>query len=579
MNGLKEICIENSCLGMKEKISVSLENNLIISYKNSKGVIQELRAEVGCKNLRFIGKNDSWIIEYNWIGYNVLDKFLLTVPHHVRAYKLWAELYTGQPLYSWTNKPIWWFVDVKPSEIILNMVPELVEQTVLLENSKIYFGAEGYSGNDHFVNGVVAEFKRNFINNLNMRFLGLSKKRNYIDVRKEIFQQFSNEYDNVLFRNLLTRKQRPSLYILKYPREKFHASWIRKYNETNRNHAWRGDKGAREVKEFFSSFQYSKILEIEPLNYIISTSLISYDELVNKIDRNEIRTLEEILFTFQKPRDSSRLFLNEFIGTMDVKLPLLVETGSKKIYIKESFPRGQIAVIQSLFQKNRIIKKLNKHYKINIPLNGVYKFKGQSRGRAATNTTVFEDISATTDKSGFPISDSVNIFVKNSTEFVKQRLIEDRLFKILSFPPREESYNIIVDITHPEDLECEKLPKLVKKTLDITNSSIPSGWIDIGIPIGSEKVMYLASVYGAIKYSRCKNQNNDHVGTAERILLSHHITKASKDLFIEMDKLFEKYEILNFTPRDLSTEKFLSFTLDFIRNFLSTKSCEKSPST
>jgi hypothetical protein len=460
--------------------------------------------------------------------------------------------------------------------MIVNLVPELVNQTVLLENSKRYFKMEGFSGNDHFIKGIVAEFKRNFVCTLNMNFLGLIKKRQYRDLRKDLFRQFYGVYENNKFRKLLYRKQKPALYMLKYPKFKLHASWVRIYNETNRSHAWRGDKGAEKVKKFFNSFPFRKTLEFEPLKYIVSTSLICFEKLKREIDRNKIKTLDDILNAIQIPRDSSRLFLDECIGTEDVKLPLVVDTKNKRKYKNESFPRGQVTVIQTLFQKNRIIKKLNKHHNMELPLNGVYKFIGQSRGRSATTTTIFEDISATTDLLEYPLSENVNILIKNSTEFVKQRLIEDRLFKLLSYSPREKSYNIIVDITHPDDLEHGILPKSVIKSINNDNTDIPLGWIDIGVYLGSEQETNLSSVYGAIKYSRSKNRHKDHVDTAERILLSHHITKVSKDLILRMDLLFEKYNILNSTPRDLKWRDFLSFTIEYVNEFLSTKSRENS---
>ncbi|MHA2238656.1 MAG: hypothetical protein ACXAB2_09860, partial [Candidatus Hodarchaeales archaeon] len=452
MVDLKEMYKENSFLNIQKKIKHDLINNNLDDIRNRKTVIQELRVKLGLKNLRFIGINDSWITEYDWIGYSEIEKFLFSIPHPVRAYKLWAEVFTGQPLYSWTNKLIWWSIRVEPTDMIVNLVPELVNQTVLLENSKRYFKMEGFSGNDHFIKGIVAEFKRNFVCTLNMNFLGLIKKRQYRDLRKDLFRQFYGVYENNKFRKLLYRKQKPALYMLKYPKFKLHASWVRIYNETNRSHAWRGDKGAQKVKKFFNSFPFRKTLEFEPLKYIVSTSLICFEKLKREIDRNKIKTLDDILNAIQIPRDSSRLFLDECIGTEDVKLPLVVDTKNKRKYKNESFPRGQVTVIQTLFQKNRIIKKLNKHHNMELPLNGVYKFIGQSRGRSATTTTIFEDISATTDLLEYPLSENVNILIKNSTEFVKQRLIEDRLFKLLSYSPREKSYNIIVDITHPDDL-------------------------------------------------------------------------------------------------------------------------------
>ncbi|MHA1941358.1 MAG: hypothetical protein ACW97P_06500, partial [Candidatus Hodarchaeales archaeon] len=115
---------ENSFLNIQKKIKHDLINNNLDDIRNRKTVIQELRVKLGLKNLRFIGINDSWITEYDWIGYSEIEKFLLSVPHPVRAYKLWAEVFTSQPLYSWTNKPIWWSIRVEPTDMIVNLIPE-----------------------------------------------------------------------------------------------------------------------------------------------------------------------------------------------------------------------------------------------------------------------------------------------------------------------------------------------------------------------------------------------------------------------------------------------------------------------
>ncbi|PWI49016.1 hypothetical protein CEE45_03625 [Candidatus Heimdallarchaeota archaeon B3_Heim] len=542
------------------------------SIKNSKSTIEKLREKIQPSHLGFIGLDDSWIAESDWIGYIELKKFILSVSHPVRAYKIWAELFTGQPIYSWTNKPIWWSINVKPTETVLNLIPELVDQTILLKNNKLYFKKDGFSGNDHFVNGVLAEFRKNFVYKLDMKFLGLPKKKRYSELRRDLFHQFYENYDRTHFYKLLYRKQRPSLFILNLPKLKFHLSWVRLYNETKRNHAWRGDKGALKVRQIFNSFPYRKILDFEPISYAVSTSKISYKKILDEFNSNRNLTIDSILNFIQSSRGSSRIFFNELIGTEDVKPPLIVETNNIKKYRKENFPRGQVTVIQAVFQKNKIMKFLNVHHNIHLPLNGVYKFKGQSRGKSSTTTTIFEDISATTDTLGYPLLENVNILIKNSTEFVKQRLIEDRLFKLLSFPPKEKSINIVVDVTHPDNLEDGILQESQIKAIENHNSPTPFGWIDIGIHLGTEAEENLSSVYGAIKYSRSKNQSKDHVDTAERILLSHHLTGISRDLITRMDRLFQKYEIQNFTPRDLNKREFLAFTIDFIDNFLSSNS-------
>ncbi|MHA1968522.1 MAG: hypothetical protein ACW964_12040 [Candidatus Hodarchaeales archaeon] len=520
------------------------------------------------KNLGFVCNFEKWNVEYEWEGYDYLNSFFDNLPHPKRAYKLWIELFTGLPYYSWTKKPIWWSITVKPTKYVVESAPKIVGKLVLLINGAKYFGKDGYKGNDHFVNGTVAKFRKMFVEDLNQEYLGVSRKQVYIDLRKELFSQFKNEFKNNQFRRLIKRKQRPNLFVLKYQKDKFHYSWVRKYIETNRRYAWRSDKGIKPTIKFFSQYNYSKWLKANNFNYIITSSEITFDELIDEYLNNRINSLHDVNNALMRSRSASRIIINGHFGTKDVKPPLIVDTTNIAKYKDESNPEGQITIIQSLFQLKKNIKKLNREFNIDIPLNGCYRFMAQSRGRTATTTTNFEDISASSDKYGYPLEKSVNIFVKNSSEISLQRLIEDRLMKMLSFPKKELSIPILVDVTHPEDINPEELPKEVKNVFKNYNWQFPLGWIDIGIYKRSEVAKDIASIYGAIKYSRKKNLSNNHINTAEQMLLGHNITGVHRNLIEKMDKLFDIHQILNCSPRDLSLDKFTHFTIDFIKKFL-----------
>ncbi|MFW9856484.1 MAG: hypothetical protein ACFFFG_15640 [Candidatus Thorarchaeota archaeon] len=551
-----------------------VEGNLNVSDQKILENLSMIRKLESFKDIGFVYNGNNWVTVYNWEGMDDIKYFFNERIQGIWGLKIWIDVYMGIPIFSNNNKPLYYTVTLNDQSDILF---PLRGKTFLLRNDPRVlkeYGVRNSYWSDK--NGTVLNWEYRFCEVLDYEVLGLNKgdksdRMNFTRIRNSIFNQFKLKYgENYGYKTKNAQSlAQTKILILKYDKNNLHYSWIRAFSTSK----WDITTSTyKTVANCLSKFGYADSLKGEPIDYIITTSEIKYDNLIAKIRNKEIDDLGEMIHALEYNKNSSTKFHDLYFGTKDVQFPLMADTRDFQKFKDESNPQGESAIISSLFQHRELIREINKRFPSTIPSYGIYEFKGQSRGESST-TPVYEDISAKKNKAGDPLSSNVNILIKNSNEHVKIRLLEDYL-KALHGVGDKNIYVKTV-ITHPGHFkDLSEIPREVKKAVDNYQEGRRLGWIDIGIVRGNKTYNNLGSIYGAVKWARTETTNHKVADTKSGIvhdsirkLMEHRIVKKEKELVENMNDLFERHKFTGNSIRETSYEKFKDFIIDFFETF------------
>jgi hypothetical protein len=531
--------------------------------------IKEIRKSKVFKDIGFIGKDNKWVVEVEWVGREIIKPYLCSLASSFTALRLWAEIMTDEPVYNESDKKLFYTLDLRHStdKFFLN---RYVNKKILIFNSSSRFGKqEGMDRGSIYGAQTLTGFIDNFLEKL------IIPKSIQNEVYEFLFAEFSKKYGGI-FERFVNSKRRKVIYGLKFNVDELNNSWIKEFYHWKQNHTnllQFEDRKAQRVLDYYDRFSYSPSLKGEPIDYAISISEVTYTQLLGSLKKNKIDTIKDIYYALSKPRERSTQFTNLYFGTKDVKPPLIVKTINDRYFKKETKPDGQVAIIQALFQDESFVNYFNKSMTLQLPINGEYKFKGQTRGKKST-TTVYEDVSAVTDIFSANLKQEINILIKNSTERDQRRLIEDYLKSL--FSPNDRSLFIQVSITHPIDLNDQKfhLPLSVEKAFKSYQDGRRLGWIDIGVYKGDKKLKNLSQIYGAVKYVRSswkgRKKSDLVIARAKNKLKEHNVKQIDQDKIRRMNSLFDRHNLWN-NPRNLPPYAFRDFTIDLVESFLREK--------
>ncbi len=524
--------------------------------------IQETRKS---REIGFIGRNGVWKVEIDWKGREAVDGYFKSLTKPISGFKIWMEYLFDKGFYREGGKRIFYTVETKK-------IPELKGLNVhgdklMIFNTKNRFGTE--IGIDRAVLSKkryqsIRGFKNSFLEKIELP----SGLRN--EVEEKIVNEFHNKYGRV-FDNYLNGRARRDIYTLKYSYNDLESSLIRRFSYWKHSNLYQFEKkNTQEVINYFDEFSYAQALSGEPIDYAITISQVSHDGLKELYNDDNTKSIDDILNALEDPRKTSAVFTQTYFGTKDVKPPLIVNMKDGDYYKNESKPDGQVAIIQALFQDHVFTEMVNNYSNIKLPQNGIYEFKGQSRGKSSTST-VYEDVSSVKDNLGEKLNHNVNLLIKNSTERNKKRIIEDYIKSLNA--PSDQSIFILVAITHPDDLDLEhpKIPDAAVKGISDYQEGRRIGWIDIGISKGEDRLRNVSQIYGAVKYVRKswkKEKDSEKViHEALKKLDLHQVKDVDIDNVRKMNSLFDLHNIWS-NPRNLNYRNFEKFVGDLVVNFL-----------
>ena len=577
-NFLKELKQPLKQPQIKEKIKTVIipkleralnEDGLQIFDQSLIQIVSNLRHLNIFESIGFIGNLGRWKVEIDWNGSDVIRKYLNSLIRPIKGFKVWAELVTDIPIYNETGKRLFYTLDLKDTNNI-TFLEKYIGKRLLIFNTAHMFGKDkGLERGVFYKRETVEKFINYFVEKISF----LKSTQN--DIQKYLIKEFHCKYGSIFDNFIKEKGRRPIVYVLKFDIDKIKNSWIREFHHWQQNYGnlrQFEDRKAQLAVDYFNSFCYSPSLTGESLDYIITVSQLFFDNLVKLVKNQKVGSIEDIERALIGPRYSSTQFINEYIGTKDVKPPLMVDTTDTAKFKDETKPYGQVAIVQSLFQKNEFIDKLNRLMVIETPVNGIYEFKGQTRG-TKTTTTIYEDVSSVKDRDGNNLSKNVIVLIKNSTEKNKIRIIEDYFKSLHSHD--DQSMFFLVEITHPNDLpkNITNLPNAVVDAIENYNEGRILGWIDIAVYKGDERFRNLSQIYGAIKYARSKinkldyRKNPDHVISIALSKLEQHNVKNIDHISVaKMNSLFERHEVWR-NPRKMKSEEFKNYIIDFIETF------------